>query len=95
MPSLRELRRHDQTTTEESTNDEEDDDGFNALRTDRLKKVNIRGGQRLKASKAVDVTFHVKKSSKKGKMGVILAIERLNQSVIEIIDSSPDSIYNY
>ena len=79
----------------EDESEEDEDFGFNALRTDRLKKVNIsnQGRQLRLKSKAVDLTFHVKTNRAKSKWVVIVAMERLNKSVIGIVDSSPESNY--
>ena len=41
----------------------------------------------------MDLTFHVKTNRAKSKWVVIVAMERLNKSVIGIVDSSPESNY--
>ncbi len=75
VASLHEVRKQAlrmEDSYEQETEDDDDDDEFNALRTDRLKKVTISNAGRSHnhpplRRKGVDVSFHVKTNKAKSK----------------------------
>lgn len=80
VPSLCEVRKEGLKQGVSEDDSDEEECGFNALRTDRLKKVVISGqGRGLKLKKEVDLSFHVKTNRAKSREGMIISDGKAEQ----------------